>query len=178
MSQNRHKHADLLHEAFFKCNQDVPVDAMVRDDIPQAIYFVAMDEWFGVCGFAQLVPTVGGSQTWELRDIHILLSESVTRRYSEDVLAIFAGCFYLELFKAVYRTAQQQGIQKIVMATSAETIQDVWNVGWPLRELGGDCVYLEVSPESYEEVLNHHKLFEQNVALACKSIKRVHTHSD
>jgi hypothetical protein len=169
--QDRHKYEDLLSEAFFKCNEDVSGGVVVHDS-PQAIYFVAVDEWFGVCGVAQLVPTIGDLQTWKLSEAHILLSEDIARRYSESVLAVFAGRFYHELFEALYHTAQQQGIHKIMMETSIEAIQDVWNVGWPLRELSDDYLYLNMSPETYEELLNNRKLFEQNVGAELKLAKR------
>ncbi|MEI8296101.1 MAG: hypothetical protein WCG04_06230 [Alphaproteobacteria bacterium] len=151
--QERHKYTYLLVEAFLKCD---------IHDTEQAVYFIALDERFGVCGFAQLVP----KENWELSEVHILLSENVACRYSEVELAVFAGRFYHELFEAVMGFAQRQGIQHITMATSIEAARDVENVGWPLREaIDDDCLYLDMSSESYDELLSNRRLFEQNVGV-------------
>jgi N-acyl-L-homoserine lactone synthetase len=175
--KNQDCYKDVLAQAFQKREFEFPLlqeEIQPFSKLPEAVYFVGVDDRAGVCGLARLLPTTGchidgsfalnekpkASQPWELSAIHFFLPTDIGILRSESLLATTASLFYYELFESLYHFSCEEKIQRILVLDNFAILQDLAYVGWPLRQVERRQVYLPsplsscplaISSESFQE---------------------------
>lgn len=175
--KNLTNYKDILVQAFQKREFESPFlheEIEPFSKLPEAVYFIGIDQRAGVCGMARLLPTtschIEGSfglsenrkttSPWELSAIHFFLPTDIGLLRSESCLASLASRFYCELFESLYHFACEKKIQRILVLDNYSTLQDLAFVGWPLRQVERRQAYLPVplslcplaiSSESFQE---------------------------
>jgi len=168
---------DILIQAFQRREFEIPFlheEVEPFHKLPEAVYFIDVDERAGICGLARLLPTtnchIEGSftltektntpKTWELSAIHFFLPTDICLLRSEPLLANLASRFYCNLFESLYHFACEKKIQRILVLDNYSTLQDLAFVGWPLRQVERRQAYLPaplslcplaISSESFQE---------------------------
>ena len=131
------------------------------ESIPEAVYFVYIDDRYDVQGYARLLPTTGkhlcsekcgdltptGDHIWELSSIQIMVPEDSVLLESEVAFTTISTLFFHELFEALNSFCVFQKINQILVVGDSENLKSLQQIGWPLENTS-----LQLYPEIHADL--------------------------